>query len=133
MATHRKLFAETIPMAMSSPCGGNIEDKKPRRGARTIRASPSNASAPHAPVIDSQYPIRAVRAHRPFLTFGADGLGEQSAVSISIESGRDVSILVVAEIAKIRTLVRRIDCPLNRDRHLAQRKMRAGALLEAPV
>jgi 2-methylisocitrate lyase-like PEP mutase family enzyme len=128
--------AETIRMAIEiGLAGGNIEDKKPGEGLYDESLAVERIRAARA-VIDKLNPDFVLCARTDaFQAFGADGLDVAIRRSnLYRAAGADVSYPPgIADIAKIRTLVREIDGPLNIVIGLGVARMNAHALLDAGV
>jgi len=105
-ATHRKRSPDISMGSRSALAGGQDRDKEPARGS-TMRASPSNCSAPHARHRQSFNPDFSLCARTDaFLTFGATGWARAiPPLHLYRKAGADVSYPPgVADIATIRTL-----------------------------
>jgi len=131
--------AETIRMAIDiGLAGGNIEDNKPGEGLYDEALAVERIRAARA-VIDkagSDFVLTArTDALRPGLPFGADGLKVAVRRSnLFREAGADVLYPPgVADLDKVRTLVREINGPLNVVTGLGAVRLSARALLDVGV
>jgi 2-methylisocitrate lyase-like PEP mutase family enzyme len=128
--------AETIRMAIEiGLAGGNIEDRKAGAGLYDEALAVERIRAARAVIKQLGSDFVLCARTDAFVTHGADGLSVAVRRSnLYRKAGADVSYPPgVADIAKVRTLVREIDGPLNIVIGLGAARMTVGELLDAGV
>lgn len=128
--------AETIRMAIEiGLAGGNIEDMKAGSGLYDEALAVERIRAARAVIRQLGSDFVLCARTDAFQAFGSEGLSVAIRRSnLYREAGADVSYPPgVADIAKIRTLAREIDGPLNIVIGLGAARMTVGELLDAGV